>query len=588
MKRGFWEMNTHRRAPGQGALEYLLLIGGAVLVTTMVLLIVIGSTGQTTNIINDNLEGFTTDISLHAAFGGGGADLCGTPSEVCGTGTSQACTTGSFSYPGTQSCNATCSGYGSCSTALSCGDGSIDGLEICDTAGDLGCSVDPICNACSVCVPSGGSPPSIVSFTASQDGTTFDLMTLDWTTTGSPTIVGACVAVTDLSSVTGTDEAGFSSSCSSAGGFYVGGYAPSGPVPSAALPKTLFEFVLYAENTFGSDTSYITYTTLPMSNFFAFDWDAMASPKVTGTVIASKDPAKAAGWSFGNTSASGELAITQVTPTFNQPVNLTTLTMNTTAHAGNTVLGSFATDTPIPIGGGGFLIENGTFGSVTNSVAGYSGVVYANGSTQRLAFTFSDGSVFTTPALNTVSLVENPTAALTCDGSGGALNSGTITLAKNLQSGGLDRGYSTTWNLSSVPNGAKILFASLEYFQTANSGGAAPGDPFYFELVAGATPTCTGSLITFNFLTTPTGDLGVPLPANPSTTMAINEWYQFDIESAGTLLPDTKTVNDFTYIQTGKDFSSPAASSYRRFSSVYSATVPDPNKPLFFLGYESP
>ena len=44
---------------GQGALEYLLLIGGAVLIATIVLLIIIGSTGSTNNIINGNLNTFT-------------------------------------------------------------------------------------------------------------------------------------------------------------------------------------------------------------------------------------------------------------------------------------------------------------------------------------------------------------------------------------------------------------------------------------------------------------------------------------------------------------------------------------------------
>ncbi len=47
---------------GQGALEYLLLIGGAVLIATIVLLIIIGSTGNTNNIINGNLNNFNTEL----------------------------------------------------------------------------------------------------------------------------------------------------------------------------------------------------------------------------------------------------------------------------------------------------------------------------------------------------------------------------------------------------------------------------------------------------------------------------------------------------------------------------------------------
>lgn len=49
---------------GQGALEYLLLIGGAVLIATIVLLIIIGSTGQTNTIINNNLNQFQSHVSL--------------------------------------------------------------------------------------------------------------------------------------------------------------------------------------------------------------------------------------------------------------------------------------------------------------------------------------------------------------------------------------------------------------------------------------------------------------------------------------------------------------------------------------------
>lgn len=45
---------------GQGALEYLLLIGGAVLIATIVLLIIIGSTDSTDGIIENNLNQFNT------------------------------------------------------------------------------------------------------------------------------------------------------------------------------------------------------------------------------------------------------------------------------------------------------------------------------------------------------------------------------------------------------------------------------------------------------------------------------------------------------------------------------------------------
>ncbi|MFH0970910.1 MAG: class III signal peptide-containing protein [Candidatus Diapherotrites archaeon] len=50
---------------GQGALEYLLLIGGAVLIATIVLLIIIGSANQTDNIIDENLNTFKNNIGVH-------------------------------------------------------------------------------------------------------------------------------------------------------------------------------------------------------------------------------------------------------------------------------------------------------------------------------------------------------------------------------------------------------------------------------------------------------------------------------------------------------------------------------------------
>jgi uncharacterized protein (UPF0333 family) len=51
---------------GQGALEYLLLIGGAVLIATIVLLIIIGSSDTTKGIINDNLNEFTKHVNVDA------------------------------------------------------------------------------------------------------------------------------------------------------------------------------------------------------------------------------------------------------------------------------------------------------------------------------------------------------------------------------------------------------------------------------------------------------------------------------------------------------------------------------------------
>lgn len=101
------------RARGQGALEYLLLIGGAVLVGTVVLLIAIGSTSSTTGIINDNLDTFTNELSIHAAFGGGS----GGPGPACNNDgikdASEAC-------DGAQFGTSTCGDYGYSGGSLTC------------------------------------------------------------------------------------------------------------------------------------------------------------------------------------------------------------------------------------------------------------------------------------------------------------------------------------------------------------------------------------------------------------------------------------------------------------------------------------
>ena len=48
---------------GQGALEYLLLIGGAVLIATIVLLIIIGSSQTTNGIINTNIGTYNNKLT---------------------------------------------------------------------------------------------------------------------------------------------------------------------------------------------------------------------------------------------------------------------------------------------------------------------------------------------------------------------------------------------------------------------------------------------------------------------------------------------------------------------------------------------
>lgn len=51
---------------GQGALEYLLLIGGAVLIATIVLLIIISTSGQTNEIVSNNLDQFQNQVTIPA------------------------------------------------------------------------------------------------------------------------------------------------------------------------------------------------------------------------------------------------------------------------------------------------------------------------------------------------------------------------------------------------------------------------------------------------------------------------------------------------------------------------------------------
>ncbi len=68
----------NQRAPGQGALEYLLLIGGAVLVATIVMVLIITQVGPSTEgIINTNLNEYQNRISLGGSGGGNPPATCG-------------------------------------------------------------------------------------------------------------------------------------------------------------------------------------------------------------------------------------------------------------------------------------------------------------------------------------------------------------------------------------------------------------------------------------------------------------------------------------------------------------------------------
>lgn len=112
---------NHPTIRGQGALEYLLLIGGAVLIATIVLLVIVGSSQSTNTIISNNLS--TSGVKVQNAFntaaaglgggGGGPAAVCGdniiNGSEQCDGSASFAATCYSQGYSvGTLGCTASC------------------------------------------------------------------------------------------------------------------------------------------------------------------------------------------------------------------------------------------------------------------------------------------------------------------------------------------------------------------------------------------------------------------------------------------------------------------------------------------------
>ena len=103
---------------GQGALEYLLLIGGAVLVATIVLVLALTQIFPASGgIVNSNIAGYQNSITLNAAGGGGGSSLCvgGAPNGTWESGeqcdapqfNSATCVTQGFTG-GTLACTSNC------------------------------------------------------------------------------------------------------------------------------------------------------------------------------------------------------------------------------------------------------------------------------------------------------------------------------------------------------------------------------------------------------------------------------------------------------------------------------------------------
>lgn len=142
-----WRKNAATKK-GQGALEYLLLIGGAVLIATIVLLIIIGSTGSTNAIINNNLGVYQSHVTLGASGGSGGN---------CGNGTIQAGEQCDGVNLNSQSCTTIPGGF---------------------TGGTLSCNSNCTFNT-SACTSPPGSPPSFVTF-SSATGTGSGALSANW------------------------------------------------------------------------------------------------------------------------------------------------------------------------------------------------------------------------------------------------------------------------------------------------------------------------------------------------------------------------------------------------------------------------
>ncbi len=192
---------------GQGALEYLLLIGGGVLVATIVLVVIVGGIFPATeNSIDDNIDLFTHTIVLNAggSGGGGGGAVCGNNiqegSEVCdGTDLdSQTCSTQSF-VSGTLACASNCLSFDtSACVGLGpvCGDGIVNGSEQCDgvalngatcvsegyASGTLACNGSCVFDT-AACVPIADTdaPDAIADLTATTGALGTNTITLQWT-----------------------------------------------------------------------------------------------------------------------------------------------------------------------------------------------------------------------------------------------------------------------------------------------------------------------------------------------------------------------------------------------------------------------
>lgn len=151
-------VSDSKKIRGQSALEYILLIGGAVLISVVVLSISIPFfSGTGSNILVNNIEGYSNQVSLNSYSGGSSGDT----TSVCGDGTldlGEACDDGDV-LPN-DGCNSTCqveSGWTCVSEPSvctanpppSCGDGILDAGETCDPP-QLVC-IPVYASSCSYC-----------------------------------------------------------------------------------------------------------------------------------------------------------------------------------------------------------------------------------------------------------------------------------------------------------------------------------------------------------------------------------------------------------------------------------------------------
>lgn len=496
---------------GQGALEYLLLIGGGVLVATVVLLIVLNSVVPGTNdIINSNIGQYQNQISLGTGTGGG---------------------------PSCDNDNIQESGEACDGTDLS--------GETCVTLGYTGGSLSCSASCTFVTTSCTGTPPApnITSFSANTTSTDLFEMNLVYTTTGTVTAIDGCYGA-NLASVTSTTLATFQTQCTSAGGTNVAGMPTTGPdTLTLSNSNTAYDFAIIACNGVSCDTdNSATGTTLGMASFFSFDWTTMSTVQFNGT---GNTADRSMGWSFSNTSGSGNLVVDSITPTFTYGgVTLQSVGTNT----GPLFSGSLASGVQSSTGLG-YSIAPGTVSGAANTFI-YSGAVhtFAN-SNARMTFNFLDGTSSTTLRQYDVLALED-SASGSCAGAAGTTYD-TLTnnpSATDYTAGGADRGMVEHWTMS-VPSGATALnYATLSYYVSAPPAGSPANYEYFIPLTPGALSAASCTAIGMDGVL----ESGVTTPGAVQVSLMLPDllagYHDFDVESFHSL-----AQTDWYYGTTGED-----------------------------------